>query len=133
MTSVTEKVVELICGFEKAVIPEEAIYRSKMAVLDCVGVALAGSQEPVGKIMNEYARSLPPGGEATIWGTTHKVSAPEAALVNGTISHALDYDDMNRPMLGHPSIVLVPALFALGEKMQIPGRKLLEGYILLRS
>ena len=101
-----------------------------MAVLDCVGVALAGSQEPVGKIMHEYARSLPPGGEATIWGMTHKVSAPEAALVNGTMSHALDYDDMNRPMLGHPSIVLVPALFAVGEKMQLPGRKLLEGYIL---
>jgi 2-methylcitrate dehydratase PrpD len=111
-------------------LPEEAIYRSKIAVMDCVGVALAGSQEPVGKIMYAYARSLPPGGEATIWGTTHKISAPEAALVNGTMSHALDYDDMNRPMLGHPSIVLVPALFALGEKMKLPGRKLLEAYIL---
>jgi 2-methylcitrate dehydratase PrpD len=130
MAGVTEKVAELICGFERVALPEEALYRSKIAVMDCVGVALAGSQEPVGKIMHEYARGLPPGGEATIWGTTHKVSAPEAALVNGTMSHALDYDDMNRPMLGHPSIVLVPALFAVGEKMKLPGRKLLEAYIL---
>ncbi len=130
MASLTESIAQLICGFEGTPIPEEAIYRSKMGVLDCVGVALAGSQEPVGKIMLKYARSLTGGAEATIWGTANKVSVQEAALVNGAMSHALDYDDMNRSMLGHPSAVLVPALFAVAEKMQFSGRKLLEGYIL---
>ena len=129
MAGVTETTAKLICGFEGTPIPEEAIYRSKIGVLDCVGVALAGSREPVGKIMLDYARSLPGGGEATVWGTANRVSAPEAALVNGAMSHALDYDDMNRSMLGHPSSVLVPALFAVVEKMKLSGRKLLEGYL----
>lgn len=128
--SLTEKTARLICGFAGTVIPEEAFYRSKIAVVDCVGVALAGSREPVGRIMLEYARSLSGGGEATIWGTAHKVAAAEAALVNGTMSHALDYDDMNRSMLGHPSAVLVPPLFAVAEKIHLSGRKLLEGYII---
>lgn len=130
MTSLTESIAKLICSFDGKPIPEEAIYRSKMGVLDCVGVALAGSQEPVGKVMLKYTRSLTGAAEATIWGTANKVSLQEAALVNGTMSHALDYDDMNRPMLGHPSAVLVPALIAVTEKMELSGRKLLEGYII---
>ena len=128
--SLTEETARLICGFAGTVIPEEAYYRSKIAVMDCVGVALAGSREPVGRIMLDYAHALTGGGEATIWGTAHKVAAAEAALVNGTMSHALDYDDMNRSMLGHPSAVLAPALFAVVEKMHLSGRKLLEGYII---
>jgi len=130
MASLTENTAGLICGFEPAAIPEEAFRRSRIAVMDCVGVALAGSREPVGRIMLEYARSLTGGGEATIWGTANKVAEVEAALVNGTLSHALDYDDMNRSMLGHPSSVMVPALFAMAEKMHLSGRTLLEGYII---
>lgn len=129
MTGLTEATARLICGFEGTPIPEEAIHRSKMGVMDCVGVALAGSREPVGKVIREFARSLAGAGEATIWGTADRVSVPDAALVNGTMSHALDYDDMNRSMLGHPSSVLAPALFAVAEKKRLSGRKLLEGYL----
>ena len=82
--SLTETTARLICGFAGTVIPEIAFYRSKIAVLDCVGVALAGSREPVGRIMLDYARSLPGGGEATIWGTAYKVAAVEAAMVRPT-------------------------------------------------
>ncbi len=130
MTDITNHIARMIVDFEGVDIPESAIYRSKMAVLDCIGVALAGFQEPVGKIMREWAAAIPGGGEATIWGTNQKISICDAALVNGTMSHALDYDDMNRPMLGHPSSVLVPAIFAVAEKMRASGRKLLEAYII---
>ena len=129
MASLTRETAELICGFEPARLPEEAIHRSKIGVMDCVGVALAGSREPVGKVMREYAASLASGGEATLWGTARKVSPSEAALINGTLSHALDYDDMNRSMLGHPTSVLAPALFAVCEQRGLSGRRLLEGYI----
>jgi len=129
MTSLTGKTVNLICDFGKTPVPEEAIYRSKIGVMDCVGVALAGSREPVGKVMGDYAAALADGGEATLWGSARKVVATEAALVNGTLAHALDYDDMNRSMLGHPTSVLAPALFAVCEQRRLSGRKLLEGYI----
>jgi 2-methylcitrate dehydratase PrpD len=130
MNGITEKTARMIVAFEGDAVPEDAVSRGKMAVLDTVGVALAGSREPVGKIMRAWAAGMPAGGEATIWGAEQKVSACDAALVNGTTAHALDYDDMNRPMLGHPSAVLVPAIFAVVEKMQASGRKLLEGYII---
>jgi len=130
MTTLTASTAKLVCGFARIAVPEEAIYRSKLAVLDCVGVALAGSREPVSRVVRGLALETSGGSEATIWGTGHKVSFLEAALVNGTMSHALDYDDMNRSMLGHPSAVLVPALFALGEKIEAPGRDLLKGYVL---
>lgn len=130
MTSVTEQTARLIRGFQASALPEEALRRARIAVMDCVGVALAGFREPVSGIVRDFAIGMPGGGEATIWGTAHKVAALEAALVNGTMSHALDYDDMNRSMLGHPSAVLAPALFAVAEKWQLSGRRLLEGYII---
>ncbi len=127
MSSATEALAGFIHGFDGAALSDEAIYNSKMAVLDTVGVTLAGFKEPVGRVLRA---SVPDSvQEATIWGTGHKVSAPDAALVNGATAHALDYDDMNRLMLGHPSAVLVPAAFAAGEKLKCTGRKLLEGYI----
>jgi 2-methylcitrate dehydratase PrpD len=129
MTNLTESIARLICNFQPNTVPEEAFYRSKIGVLDGIGVALAGSREAVGKIMLDYADALTCAKEATIWGTSRKVSDQEAALVNGTLCHALDYDDMNRSVLGHPSAVLVPALFAVTEKLRLPGRKLLEGYV----
>lgn len=129
MASLTEGTAKLICSFAGVAIPEEALYRSKLGIMDCIGVALAGSQEPVGRIMREYARSAGGRPEASVWGTVDKISAAEAALVNGAMAHALDYDDVNRPTLGHPSAVLAPALFAMVEKLQLPGRKLLEAYV----
>ena len=92
MTGITEKTARMIVAFEGGAVPEDAVSRAKMAVLDTVGVALAGSQAPVGKIMRAWATNMPAGGEATIWGTDLKVSACDAALVNGTMAHALDYD-----------------------------------------
>lgn len=96
--------------------------------MDCVGVALAGAREPVSRIVLQQALEAAGRAEATVWGTAHKLPLLEAALVNGTMAHALDYDDMNRSMLGHPSAVLVPAIFALGEQFHLPGRKLLHAY-----
>jgi hypothetical protein len=79
MTSLTARISNLICGFPTGSLPEEAIHRGRIAVMDCVGVALAGSREPVGRIMGEYAAALPECGEATLWGSAKKVAASEAA------------------------------------------------------
>ena len=48
-----------------------------------------------------------------------QTSASLAALANGTTAHALDYEDTNRVMIAHPSIQLLPVLFALGETFEI--------------
>ena len=129
MESVTEKVAEFVSGFEGENLPPEAIHKSKRAVLDCLGVALAGCQEPVSQILRESVTETHSKGEASIWGTKDKVCSMDAALVNGAMSHALDYDDINRHCLGHPSAILVPTVFAVAERIRSSGRKLLEGYI----
>ncbi len=45
-----------------------------------------------------------------------------AALANGTASHALDFDDVNMAMPGHPSVAILPALLALSEELHASGR-----------
>jgi 2-methylcitrate dehydratase PrpD len=124
--SLTERLAQVICQFQGAALPPAAIAAARLAVLDCVGVALAGSREPVSAIVRELAA---PAQEATIWGTRQQTTVLDAALVNGTMSHAMDYDDMNRSVLGHPSAVIVPALLALAENGRLSGRRVLEGYV----
>ena len=125
---ITATLARLISGFDGTRIEAEALTRAKHGVLDAIGVSLAGFGEPVSTVMREHAAGLPPG-EATVWGTGRKVAVLEAALVNGTLAHALDYDDMNRSMMGHPSAVLTAALLPLAESAGLPGRRLLEAYV----
>ena len=61
--------------------------------------------------------------------TTFATSAHDAALVNGTAAHALDYDDVTWGLIGHPSVSLVPATFALGETLDASGRDVLHAYV----
>ena len=123
-----------------AVPPVEALAAATRAVLDTVGVALAGSVEPAAEIVRraiamearsdatgEPARVA--GGPARIFGADCCAAATEAALANGTAAHALDYDDMCFVSLAHPSAPLVAAAFAAGELARAPGRALLEGYV----
>ena len=126
---VTATIAQLVSGFDGARLDEPALTRAKHGMLDALGVALAGVNEPVSKIMLDYAAELPADAGATIWGSARKVALTEAALINGTLAHALDYDDMNRSMLGHPSSVLTAALLPLAETLRLPGRKLVEAYI----
>ncbi|MBW2093209.1 MAG: MmgE/PrpD family protein, partial [Deltaproteobacteria bacterium] len=68
--------------------------------------------------------------QATIWGSGLKTSLLLAALANGTAAHALDLDDTNAVMMAHPSIQLLPALFALGELKHATGQEIILGYII---
>ena len=122
----TASIAQLVSSFDGAQLEPEALTRAKHGVLDAIGVALAGIEEPVSKVMLAYAADLPTQDGATIWGSARKVALTEAALINGTLAHALDYDDMNRSMLGHPSSVLTAGLLPLAESLQLSGRKLLE-------
>ena len=119
VAGLTASIAQMVAGFEGATLEAEALTRAKHGVLDAIGVALAGVGEPVSKVMLDYAAELPAQDGATIWGSARKVALGEAALVNGTLAHALDYDDMNRSMLGHPSSVLTAALLPLAESLQL--------------
>jgi len=107
-------------------VPQRDIEIAKLAILDQIGVALAGvGEDPGVKVQALVNRCT--ANEATVLGTPRKTSTWLAALVNGTLGHTLDFDDCSS--FGHPSVVLVPAMLASGETQNRSGRDLLEAYI----
>lgn len=110
-------------------LPAAAVEASKNAILDCLGVTLAGSQEKAGRIQIAMAREL--GGQPVsgVIGGQTRTSPVLAALANGTMAHALDYDDVSDSWIGHPSPVLVPAILAIAERRQSSGKDVLTAYI----
>lgn len=109
--------------------PPEATKLAKDAMLDCFGVTLAGAATSDGKIMTAFVRGVGGNPVATVIGGGFRTSAPWAALANGTMGHAEDFDDSAPAMLGHPSVPLLPAILALGEERGASGREVIESYI----
>ena len=104
-------------------LPPEAIYWCKVAVMDTVGVALAGAREPAPNVLRDVL--MPTGGPSLVYGTNQRVPCLDAAHINGTAAHALDFDNTAAHFAGHISAVMVPALIAAGEAFNSSGRDLL--------
>ena len=108
--------------------PARARARAATAVLDTVGVTLAGVSELASLIVRQVVAAE--GGDACgVFGTTVRASMSGAALANGTAAHALDYDDMCFVSLAHPSAPLVPAVLAAAEAEGLTGRAVLDAYV----
>ncbi|MCL6281998.1 MmgE/PrpD family protein [Ruegeria sp. 2012CJ41-6] len=90
-----------------------------LSVLDWFSVGRAGADEPVAHIIRDTVLSEGGAGQAHLFGGS---AAPvrAAALANGTISHALDYDDTHFAHIGHPSVAVIPAALALAELREVP-------------
>src|SRR5262245_13648388 len=102
---------------------------TRQCVLDYLGVALAGAGDPlVGILLDEMteARGAP---QAGVIGHSARLPAMSAALVNGAAAHALDYDDVNMAMPGHPSVAILPALLALAELKGSSGREVITAFV----
>ena len=105
----------------------ESLATAKKAVLDCLGVTLAGSKEGSGQICAEIARDEHAREEATVLGQGFKSSVSQAAFVNGTASHALDFDH-SFSLGGQPTAPIIAAVLSLSESLGMSGRQLLEAY-----
>src|SRR5690242_5804061 len=109
--------------------PEAALQGARRAILDCLGVMLAGSVEPAARILQQVA--LAEGGLplATVVGARRRTGAVWAALCNGTAAHALDFDDTNFALMGHPSAPVLAAALAAGELALADGRAVLHAFL----
>lgn len=101
-----------VAGAEMAAQHQREVAR---ALVDTVAVTLAGSGTPGERILHNWCRGESATGPATIWTSGEKCSAATAALMNGTMAHLLDFDDISPSMPLHPSAVLMPALVAAAE------------------
>jgi 2-methylcitrate dehydratase PrpD len=106
-----------IADMDHGDLPVEAIRWAKIAILDTVGVAMAGANEDCVTILEKVTATDAGGGPCQLFGQTGRRGALDAALINGTACHAHDFDDCNDTLGGHPTAPILPALFALAEEM----------------
>ena len=126
---VTEQLAEFIIESSIDTMPAQAIKTAKEAILDCFGVTLAGAATSDGRIMTAFVQEVGGNPVATVIGGGFRTSPPWAALANGTMGHAEDFDDSAYAMLGHPTVPLLPAILALGEQRKASGKDIIESYI----
>ena len=106
-------------------IPPAALRVVHTGFVDCVGTLIAGSIEEPPRLLHKALAPAP--GDATLYLVGPRVSVPEAAWINGTAAHALDYDDVS--LRGHPSTVLVPAILAEAEGLGSSGAEMATAYV----
>jgi 2-methylcitrate dehydratase PrpD len=126
---ITEQVADFIVNTTIQKMPSQAVKIAKDAILDCLGVMLAGAATDEGKIMTRFVRDVGGNPVSTVVGGGFRTSAPWAALANGTMGHAEDFDDSGFAILGHPSVPVLPAILALGEQCKASGKDVIEAYI----
>ncbi|MBT9131869.1 MAG: 2-methylcitrate dehydratase [Syntrophomonadaceae bacterium] len=127
----TEEIAKFITEISYEQLTTPAIDVSKRAILDCVGVTLAGGEEISGKIISEFVRGAGKL-DAGVIGEGFKTSVDQAAWANGTKAHALDYDDYFVPdglTPYHPTVAILPAVLAVGQKYSLSGKDALLAYI----
>jgi 2-methylcitrate dehydratase PrpD len=95
-------------------LPGEAIAMAKDAILDTVGVTLAGAHDNTTAVVTRALRKTAAPGPALIFGGSEHLDVLSAALINGVAAHAFDFDDCNNTIGGHPSAPILPALWAIG-------------------
>ena len=109
-------------------IPEEAAAVIRSGFIDTIGTMIAGREEDAVRLLAAQIAERRSGAEeaAFLLGPQRGYGA-DAALLNGTAAHALDYDDV--AIGGHPSTVLVPAILAEGERLGVDGAAALRAYL----
>lgn len=126
---VTLELAHWVANLRHESIPERARTVARNAILDTLGCGVYGYRTPWASMLLEWARSGGGKAEATVWGEDRTgLRAADAALVNGTSSHAFELDDYHNAKL-HPGAVVVPAAIAMAEKTGADGRRLVTAIV----
>jgi 2-methylcitrate dehydratase PrpD len=126
MTGLTNSIAHFVSS--GAAVPEDAALIVRTGIIDTIATMIAGKNEPVVGIVRRFvAARRSAAGEARVLFGTERAFAADAALINATAAHALDYDDV--ALGGHPSAVLVPAVLAEGEHLRASGADALRAYL----
>ncbi|MDR7239166.1 MmgE/PrpD family protein [Neobacillus drentensis] len=127
-SSLMDRLVEYITTCHYQQLPEKLIVQAKYAILDTVGATLAGWNEPVVQIVKRGYMSENPSKKVLLLGEPIFTELEYAALINGTASHALDYDDVSPSILAHPSAPILAAVIPLAEHLQCSSKDVITAY-----
>ena len=124
------RLAEKICAFREADLTPKALKEARTAIIDTIACTLSGVPEDCTKILLNTPGVAEGPGSSLIFGTSRRTSALDAALINGTASHALDYDDVSGTLGGHHSVPVTAPIFALGEQVGASGRQIIAAYVI---
>jgi 2-methylcitrate dehydratase PrpD len=133
MTQATRRFVDFAIQSRDGVFPARAREMAVDAITDCIGCMIAGAAEPVAVRLLDAVGAAPPDGNrpaGPLVGTGQRAAAHDSALYNGTLAHAIDYDDVTHPAYAHPGASLVPTILALAGHAGATGRDIVTAYIL---
>ena len=94
-------------------IPRDVREHAKLCLLDTLGCGLFGSTLPWSRILADTVTEFEREGPSTMWGLSATLSPLGAALVNGTMTHGFEMDDLHKSSIVHPGAVVAPAIFAM--------------------
>lgn len=110
-------------------LPADVRRVARDCLTDWLGCTFAGLAESASRIVAESVAEEGGARQATLIGAGAKVSLPQAALVNGTASHALDYDDVNLALPGHLGVAIIPGLLAVAEHHEASAADFIAAFV----
>jgi 2-methylcitrate dehydratase PrpD len=126
----TRGIAEFVSNLKYEAIPEDVKSRIKLLMLDSLGCALYGADLEWCRILQDSLGKVDTTRECVVWGTGKKLSAPHAALANGTAVQGFELDDVHRAGVLHVGAVVLPALIAVAERAQgMSGREFLTAAV----
>ena len=111
----TRGIAEFVSNLQYDAIPADVRHRIKLLMLDSLGCALYGADLQWSRMLQSTLTGVDATRQCAVWGTNLKLSAPHAALVNGTQVQGFELDDVHRAGVLHVGAVVLPALIALTE------------------
>jgi len=123
--SFQDAIIEFALGLGWSGVPEDVREVFRLSLLDWCAVGLAGVDEPVSVKLRDMVRAEGGKGKAFVFGADVALPARAAVLANGTISHALDFDDTHFLHIGHPSVTIFPAALAMAQEVGATGAEFL--------
>jgi aconitate decarboxylase len=125
----TRGIAEFVSGLRYDAIPREVRERARLLMLDALGCALYGAHLEWCRILQRTLGRLDRSRTCAVWGTKQRLSAPHAALVNGTQVQGFELDDVHRQGVLHVGAVVLPALVAVSETRRMSGREFLASAV----
>ena len=123
--ALTQELGRFVAGLTFDKLPPEAVDIARTGFIDTIATMIAGAHDPAPQLLRRGLQ--PPPGKASLYFSGETAAAPDAAWINGTAGHALDYDDVG--CRGHVSTVLVPAILAEAETLGLSGREMFAAYV----
>jgi 2-methylcitrate dehydratase PrpD len=127
--SATDELIAFVQEINPASLPGEVMAQARRCVLDLLGVAVAGSATAMARASTRFACSQFGPGQATLIGSTARLSEVGAAWVNGICASALDLDDGHRLAMGHPGAAVIPTALAVAETTGASGAEFLAAVV----